>query len=301
MPHVRVRAILTALTIVVTVARGASLVATTTVGPEYDSLLYAHLVVHGTIENVDVTYTTLADWGVKPTEWARTQSQKTLVLTIAVDEVLRGAIGDANVDVWAFESSFPNAAPGTDVFIAAFYNEPLGVYFIRNRGGVFTCDDDLCDRLDGEPDRLSAEQISAIIWPTKLEQVVSASELVVVGLVTKVENRTEEDPDGEKYGVEEITLDVTSVLKGQLDEPSVRFSMITVGFYNPAWRGPTPGRVYVGEVWYAFLRRSELGYCPVGGLNGLLLESDDGLKYGRVAPYERSKSAVQNVIREMKQ
>jgi hypothetical protein len=96
-----------------------------------------------------------------------------------------------------------------------------------------------------------------------------AAEIIIRGVVTGVSKEIEDSSCGEKIEYQDITVSITSLIKGDIKKDTVKVRMILRGRYFPEWRVKVP-EVNDGEEWYLFLKwHQELGYYPFAGVNGM--------------------------------
>ena len=110
-----------------------------------------------------------------------------------------------------------------------------------------------------------------------VEYMSKEAEVIVRGIIEDVRESYETSYSGEEYQLQNVTLAVKSVLKGDIDEDVLAIKMILKGQYNPVWRTKVP-EMNRGEEWYAFLKCNDnIGYYPFAGVNGLFRVEGDML------------------------
>lgn len=113
-----------------------------------------------------------------------------------------------------------------------------------------------------------------------LEALTREANWIVRGTIIDMSKTDEHIKEGVYAWVIKIKLNVSSKLKGALDDNTITIKTIKSGIYNPSWAAPFP-EMNLEEEWYAFLKwAEEPGYYAFAGVNGLFRVVDNTLMRG---------------------
>lgn len=242
-----------------------------------DPLLWAPLVVRGEITQLTEEPSSFQEWGIT----GSISVHKLVVQTIdlRVEDIIKGSWKNDQVNVAFFKSLWgPDAQPykiGSRVILAVYYNSNAGKLHLRNPiglfvqdGGKWTRSSDRWQPLQDADRSMPLQQIEQRVRSTSPEAIAERAELIIVGRITAAE-RAESGEELSRW-----TLQVSEVLKGTSNAPSVDFCMVTRGSI-PAWAVPVARDLQQGDTCVVFLTRRDEYWIPFAGANGML-EIDDG-------------------------
>ncbi len=263
-----------------------------------DGLLYADLVVQGTIESLTFQRVRQKDYFGLP---ARDPQRLILIesMTLQVIRVLKGSYGSSTVPLFSMGSSGLREG---DEYI-------LGLRASRVRKGEFVfrnIADAYVKATDGwfRPEDgkwFTYDQIKSITESTRIENVTRNADLIAVGTVAAVREYEYTGSDGHGE-IRECTVEVDSLFKGTLEGQKLIFKMVTAGSYFPVWRTQVPLEINAGELWYLFLKRGDIeggpGYYAFAGVNGLLKIEGQRLIYDLRVDLPQTKDEVDALVRK---
>jgi len=261
-----------------------------------DPLVYAHVVVRGTVDSVWTEIVPATRWGGYD---AGADFDVTVVRArITVAEVLRGNVHD-KVLVIAHRARFKVFRKDAHVIVAAYLRPQYAdaSYVIESMDDVVVQKNDAWIRSSSGM-KVNLNETRQAISSTTPEQVTRQSDLVIVGTVLEVTKKTALDGHGRQNPINLYRVRVESVVKGSAEKGELDLVTITQGRYKPNWRTFVPFELEAGETWYMFLRKGPMGYFPVGGERGLLMVSGDKLIYDRSEALPFSRSGLDALVRQ---
>jgi len=143
--------------------------------------------------------------------------------------------------------------------------------------------------------------IKAIHNMRTLKTLTREADLIARGTVIDRSKTDEQIKEGVYAWVIRIQLDVSSKLKGSLDDDMITIKAIKSGIYKPSWATAPVPEMNPGEQWYAFLKwAEEPGYYAFAGVNGLFRVTDNTLmKGGHNRTQYSPKTFEQAISREL--
>lgn len=268
----------------------------------HDPLLWGHLVVKGKVIAIREFASRTDEWGITVVGGPVTLAAENV--TLDVEEVLRGKFDAKQIDIAMLKSQrSPTQTPftnGDEVILAVNFNPTAKQYLLSNYRGILIANGSDWERPDPatyqyriDKRRLKLPEIEARVTSMRPENISEQAEIVVIGKMRSVEKRRDNDGPTERTV---YTMEVTSVLKGNYDKPSIQFSMVTSGKF-PDWAVPIPDGVSSGESWFVFLTRKGESLIPFAGPNGMLKVVGDRLIYDQTLDYPISRSGLANIVR----
>lgn len=262
-----------------------------------DPLVYADLVVRGTVEGVSFERVRLADY-FGPHEHSN-QPLMIAEMIVRVSEVLKGSYPRDTVSIAGSAAGCLHV--GTEYVLCLTFNKRLkgGMFVFGDGSASFALSEGVWTRV-GDQTRLTYDEIKSITESANIESVARSAHLIAVGTVIGTRDYDHRGPDG--HGdIRECTVEVDSLLKGTLEGPSLTFQMVTAGTYAPGWRTKVPPEINVGETWYLFLKKEEIeggiGFYPFAGSNGMLKIEGERLIYDLRIDFPYTRNEVDEIVR----
>jgi len=268
----------------------------------HDSLLYAPLIVRGVVESYTRGSVPFHEWGGEElSAEIRDRPFPIRIARVRILEVMKGGYRGQSIEIGVIRTAgdMVELIEGENYILCLWYRDELrgGSYylssarsvFLYSGGGWIHCSDGTIF----EPDA-----IRSLLKTTTIPYLAAHADLVAVGDIRAIEMTTLTGPNGERAKVRECTMTVSSVLKGEVVGRTVTFKMIIKGQYSPPWRTRVPWAMNVGETWYVFLKKGEVGYYPVGGANGLLKVEGRHLIYDNAVPFPYLKVQADSLVEE---
>jgi hypothetical protein len=239
---------------------------------EYADLLWSDLVVRGKVEAVideDIPAELLVP------DWTYGGMFKIAVIDFALDEVLLGSASGSTM-TFVVEMSNSNTRadykPGDEIVVGLIFKPDFreGTYFVRSDEARFVLEDGAWVRQGHSPERqaLRIDELRTIVEPAKLDSAIKSADQVVSGVVTSVEERFVDGPNGGVARVLDVTLRSQEFYKGRSTSGDVIFQMFSGGTYWPAWAQPWPGRPETGTSYCVLLQEIDGKLYSAGGVNG---------------------------------
>lgn len=251
--------------------------------------LYSDLVVEGVIE--EITKVTVSWTDIHPDLMA--QDIPMAIMDFRIDKVFVGYQTAEHIEVVAY--NLTTSAPyhfdfvEGDRYILSLKRPTMGKLFEPGRYLVRSDDAKFLIKgsswIQGEKIKPMAEGqltelytvLDKVQRDRSIERLTKQAELIVRGKVLDVWESDEQTAKGRDKHITRVKLAVQSVMKGTIKSDSVVVSMISRGFYKPAWRTRVPD-MHKGEEWIMFLKSAEEpGFYPFAGVNGLFLVEGDVL------------------------
>jgi hypothetical protein len=265
-----------------------------------EPLLYAHLIFRGTVVDNWTDEATFLDWGI---EAGGDRKFGIVLVQCTVEEVLKGHYTEPDIILASATGMDKHFHNGKEVIVCARFNTHSGQYAVMNARSVFVRDNNLWVRQTSRdrtvfPEALSLESVTNLVDRTRIPSITNEAELIIFGEVISKKRTHSIVEDGKSGMLDEFTLRVDAVLKGDESPGSeVQFGTITGGSYSPYWRTYIPSDLRIGEKWYVFLKRGPMGYYPFAGANGMILFDGGALVYDRSVTLPYAKDTFEKAIR----
>lgn len=267
---------------------------------DYRPLHSADLIVRGSITSVADKDIASGDFWMQSPGSGVTDHVATV--TLHVEEVLRGSASSAS-DVTFLVYRDPAEtrivySPGDQMIVCLYFHPRLNMYYqtstysrYQERGtrwasGASEASERVFD--EGELRKKIAE--------VSIDAVASDAALVVIGRVESVKHSGLVGPDGSSAEVVTLGLRVQEVQKGDVSEELIPISFIIRGAYRPSWRRDVPREYSVGQTWWCFLRKNDLGWYPFAGSNGLFQSKNGKLIYAGRVEYWNDGARIRHAI-----
>jgi hypothetical protein len=181
---------------------------------------------------------------------------------------------------------------GQRVVLCARWWPALNGYLVLDAKSVLTRKINSWERMEGK-EVLADDKLSSLVTMGRQEEVARHAELIVEGVVSKVEDSPVTEQSKFRGTLSRVTMDEVKVLAG-----SVANSTLVFETYN--WVARVP-KLRVGERWIVLLQRNQGNWRVASGMNGLLKEGDkDELFLGGSAPLSRSKTQLVRMLAEVR-
>ena len=262
-----------------------------------DPLEYSDMVVEGVIKDVSQTSVPYGDWYL----FAKGDERniRSLIFRLSIARVIKGEYKDSEISVWAREQIARDVAIGDRIVFAVFFNPDIegGVYTVKNPDGLFREKGDKWRDLE-HSQAVTLGEIEKRATRGRLERVIAIAEVIVTGSIVSITETPVLTEDGQLKGeLLKYTVNVDSVLKGEISEPTLTYFDAT-GSYRPDWRTWSIYKPATGERWYLCLKKAEPGYVLCAGVNSRFkIEGDRLIRFGNV-PYQYSKRALDARVKE---
>jgi hypothetical protein len=263
-----------------------------------DPVEYGDLVVSGILEDIHVDDYPLGDFGW-PNPGNDDSGVALSVLEIAIDDVIRGGAKTDRVKIFGHAGLARMLSPGERLLICAYFNEKAlenGAYYLRDPRGVFMWSDDTWTRLTNGQ-RVTPQAVRDQVSNSHAASLVHKADAIVIGRVIDSVVERGVAADGKRLNQVNWTLHIESTLKGDIEEEELVVMSGMDGSVEGKWQVPMPSHFDDGEDWLLFLIRTEIGYFPFAGRNGVLRVRGEDLLYDVGLSFSLKKSELSKLAK----
>ena len=261
--------------------------------PNWDPLVWAHLVVEGQVLDVSEFETNLGDWGGASAQGPLDIPRRATRVRVRIDRILRGQFRGNMVTVTSLHEPPELFKPKAYVIFALFFNPTANHYLLRNTEGLVLLEGRRWIR-QSDGTELSLESIHRRAHKMDLDNVAEQADLLVFGEIDAIRrNKRVENPNEGPAIVAEYDLKIEHVSKGEFSGDVITFTVPRMPLFP--WMVPRLKTIAEGDQIFAALELRDFGYYPFAGYYGLLRLLGDGVQVDE-APYRLRRDDVQSAF-----
>jgi len=266
--------------------------------PRHAHLLYDDLVVSGTVQAVKTELMPARVF--RPTLGPNYDGSFAQVyrVTVRIDEVMRGTCDEPTLDIIAEEGRVIENlfATGQQVIAATVYRPWMmgGSHELISDAGYYVKSN---SKWISRGVAYEFNEVRGAINSVSVESLASTADAVVTGVVETVRQYDWRSEKNELAVIQVIELRVLETKRGANVPDVVTIETIIKGSYWPEWRGIMPKEIKGGDNLYLFLEKHDETYRVVGGANGCLKVTAQGIIYNDTVLIRQSERELDLRVR----